>query len=380
MRAFSLRWSPRYGWADAPRVRVQTDCQLLLAFGPVVAPHHEWFADVAARWPNARLVYCSAGGQIDGCDVLDTDVVVMGMGFEHATVRVFEHAGAGTIADVDLGRALGRDIATEPGVRHVLLFLDGLHINGAAFAKGIGDTLPAGVTVSGGLASDGAAFVKTGVGLDGPPRERCVVAIALCGESLSIGTGSAGGWEPFGPERIITRSTSTTVYELDDERALDIYRRYLGALATELPGSALLFPLALTPTDGGPAVVRTILGIDDAEGSMRFAGDMPTGYRVRLMRATNDSLLDGAAQAAQDAMAGMGGVAASAMLCVSCIGRREVLRSRVEEEIEEVMQSATGAIVTGYYSNGEIAPPAGRADRSALLHNQTMTVTAIGER
>jgi small ligand-binding sensory domain FIST len=65
---------------------------------------------------------------------------------------------------------------------------------------------------------------------------------------------------------------------------------------------------------------------------------------------------------------------------VSCIGRREVLRSRVEEEIEEVSQLTPGAIVTGYYSNGEIAPPAGVTNRIAMLHNQTMTITAIGER
>ena len=380
MRAFSLRWSPARGWSDSPDSGEQSDVQLLLAFGPVDSPGSAWFADVARRWPNARLVYATAGGQIDGLDVLDADVVLTGLAFEHASVHVIESEGAGIVPDVEMGRALGRDIGAVPGARHVLLFLDGLHVNGAAFAKGMDATLPRGVTVSGGLASDGVAFVKTGLGVDGPPRERCVVAVVMSGDSLVIGTGSAGGWEPFGPERIITRAESTTVFELDGQRALEVYCRYLGDLATELPGSALLFPLALTPNDGGPAVVRTILGIDEAAGSLRFAGDMPQGYKVRLMRSTKDSLLDGAAQAAADARAGMNGVEPSAMLCVSCIGRREVLRSRVEEEIDEVAQLAPRAVVTGYYSNGEIAPPPGVTDRVALLHNQTMTITAIGER
>ena len=380
MRAFSLRWSPDSGWSDAPDIGVQTDVQLLLAFGPVKAPPAAWYAQVALRWPGARLVYATAGGQIDALDVVDDFVVVTGLAFASAAVRVIEHDGAGTTADIDIGRTLGRDIASSAGVRHVLLFLDGLHINGAAFLHGMADTVPRGVTVSGGLASDGVAFMTTGLGVDGPPRERRVVAVTLSGESLAISTGSGGGWEPFGPERVISRSTSTTVFELDDQRALDVYRRYLGDLAAELPGSALLFPLALTPTDGGPTVVRTILGIDESAGSLRFAGDMPEGYKVRLMRATKDSLLDGAAQAAQDARDGMRGVAASAMLCVSCIGRRAVLRSRIAEEIDEVSQFAPGAVVTGYYSNGEIAPPAGQPGMMSLLHNQTMTVTAIGER
>lgn len=380
MRAFSIRWSPVTGWTGADDAPPSAAVQLLLAFGPVEPPPPAWFADVAARWPSARLVYSTAGGQIDGLDVLDADVVVTGLSFERATVQVVVQDGAGLRPDQEMARELGTMLAPIDGLRHVLLFLDGLHIDGAHFTSGLNDTLPRHVSVSGGLASDGLNFVRTGLGVDGPPEERRVVAVALCGESLEVGTGSAGGWEPFGPERVISRATGATVYELDDSRALDIYRRYLGDLAAELPGSALLFPLTLTPPGGGPTVVRTILGIDEKEGSLRFAGDMPQGYRVRLMRSTNDSILDGAQLAVTDALRGMNGVPAGAMLCVSCVGRRAVLRSRIEEEIEEVTQLAPDAVVTGYYSNGEIAPPSGEVGQLALLHNQTMTVTAIGER
>jgi hypothetical protein len=380
MRAFSLRWSALSGWSDAALAQPAADVQLLLAFGPVDAPAPWWFADVAARWPQARLVYATAGGQIDGLDVVDTDVVITAMAFDTASVQIVMREGAGIRTCADTGRELGLELAQIAGLRHVLLFLDGLYVDGATFTSGLTSTLPRTVSVSGGLASDGTAFVRTGLGLDGPPAERRIVAVGLCGESLEIGTGSAGGWEPFGPERVVSRSKGATVYELDDQRALDIYRRYLGDLASELPGSALLFPLALTAADGGPTVVRSIVGIDEAQGSLRFAGDMPQGYRVRLMRSTNDSILDGAALAATEARAGMHGVEPSAMLCVSCIGRREVLRSRIEEEIEEVTQLSPHAVVTGYYSNGEIAPPSGESGQRALLHNQTMTITAIGER
>lgn len=380
MRAFSLRWSSVSGWSDAPDVTAHADVQLLLAFGPVTAPDAGWFSEVNTRWPQAQLVYTSAGGQIDGLDVLDAEVVLTGLAFDRAGVRAYSRDGAGVVPCAVLGRQLGEDISADPSVRHVLLFLDGLHINGASFAAAFSAALPRGVTVSGGLASDGVSFAKTAIGLNGPPSERRIVAVALSGDSLVIGTGSAGGWEPFGPERTVTRATGTTVFELDDQRALDIYRRYLGDLASELPGSALLFPLSMIPPDGGPMVVRTILGIDEKEGSLRFAGDVPMGYRVRLMRSTNDSILDGATLAAEQARQAMGDVAPSAMLCVSCIGRRGVLRSRIEEEVEEVSQSTPGVIVTGYYSNGEIAPPFGATDGIALLHNQTMTITAIGER
>jgi hypothetical protein len=59
------------------------------------------------------------------------------------------------------------------------------------------------------------------------------------------------------------------------------------------------------------------------------------------------------------------------------VGRRLVLGSRTEEEIEatlEVLPKGTQQI--GFYSYGEISPyTAGTCD----LHNQTMTLTTLSE-
>ena len=42
-------------------------------------------------------------------------------------------------------------------------------------------------------------------------------------------------------------------------------------------------------------MVRTILSIDEKEGSLTFAGDVPEGAYVRLMKANLEGLVDGAA-------------------------------------------------------------------------------------
>ena len=380
MHASSLRWSHESGWSANAATITDSQVQLLLAFGPASAPPQAWFDDVALRWPSARLVYITAGGQIDRSHVFDAQIIVTALGFETGRVRVVAKEGAGQIPCDELGRSLAAELARDPELRHVMVFTDGLHLNGAAFARGLGEGLPAHVTASGGLASDGTQFAVTGVGVDGPPRENLAVAIAFCGDSIVVGTGTAGGWVPFGPERTVTSADGPVLNALDRERALDIYRRYLGGLAAELPGSALLFPLSVTANPGEPAVVRTILGIDEEHGSLRFAGDVPLGAKVRLMRSTSDQLLDGASNAARAARNAMDGVAASAMICISCVGRRAVLKSRIDEEVDEVAYVAGTAVVSGYYSNGEIAPPSDDASTVALLHNQTMTVTAIGER
>lgn len=353
-----------------------------MSFGPEQAPPDNWFGELAAHCPTAQHVYVSGGGQIIDGQVEDAITVVTFLQFDRATVHPVLLEGA----TVDGSEQIGVEVATRlrdiSGLRHVLLFAEGITFNGSAFLSGLNPLLPEGVRVSGGMASNGTALSNSVIGLNGPPRTGRVVAVGLAGDSLIVGTGSVGGWDFFGPERVVTRADNTVLHELDGERALDVYKRYLGSFAEELPGSALLFPLAVRATRESPVTVRTCLSVDETDGTLRFAGDIPNGAMVRLMRTTPDKLADGAARAAllarTDAPRNDG--QDSLTLCVSCIGRRAVMRSRVEEELEEVVRESQSSVVVGFYSNGEIAPPSdGRDFGEAVLHNQTMTITTITE-
>ena len=119
------------------------------------------------------------------------------------------------------------------------------------------------------------------------------MAIGFYGSSLRIGCAGMGGWDSFGPDRLITRSRSNVLYELDGQSALSLYKTYLGQHAQDLPSSGLLFPLSVRTSagDNGPGIVRTILSVDEREQSMTFAGDIREGSTARLMRATSSGLL-----------------------------------------------------------------------------------------
>ncbi len=381
MKVNRYHWHAEDGWTESLPLDPDLGPQLILSFGPLNAPPGAWFDDIRTRWPGAEHVYCSGGGQISDGTVHDDQTVVTAIQFETARVHTARRSNVSVSSSTAVGADLGRTMAEVPGLRHVLIFAEGLTLNAAAFIAAMNDTLPAHVSVTGGLASDGTDLARTVVGLNASPTSGNVVAVGLAGESLSIGTGSAGGWDLFGPERIVTRGEHAVVHELDGEPALDVYKRYLGSFADELPGAALLFPLAVWQSADGPVAVRTILAVDEALGTLRFAGDIPQGSTVRLMRATTDKLVEGAAQAARIARGDASRPQPQLTLCVSCIGRRAVMRSRVEEELDEVTRTAENTPVVGFYSNGEIAPPTdGRAHARAVLHNQTMTVTSIGER
>ena len=214
---------------------------------------------------------------------------------------------------------------------------------------------------------------------DDEPEEHVLVALGCYGSRLKVGYGSLGGWDPFGPERLITRAKGNVLYELDGNSALELYKTYLGAHATGLPATGLLFPLSIRTNERDTAVVRTILSVNDAEQSMTFAGDVPEGAYARFMKANVDRLIDGAAGAAKTSDEAAGATSPDMAVLVSCVGRTLALKQRTEEEVEGVRDIlGDHTVLTGFYSYGEIAPltPGARCD----LHNQTMTITTFSER
>jgi hypothetical protein len=373
------RWSTEEGWtrlAGAAQPGLAPQLVLLFASSRLLADDAALDA-VQRIHPGVRILGCSTAGEIAGTSVLDDGGIATAIEFERTEVRI----SVCRLAGAESSRATGIKCAREllgPRLKHVLVFSEGLRVNGSELVRGLTGALPEGVAVTGGLAGDADRFERTLLYFDGHSATDMVIGIGLYGAALQVGIGSLGGWDPFGPDRLITRSHANVLYELDGEPALRLYRRYLGPHAAGLPGSGLLFPLSLRSADGEQRVVRTILGSDEANGSLTFAGDVPQGAYAQLMKANVDRLIDGAVGAATSSYANAGGRTPELAILISCVGRKLLLKQRVEEEVESVRDVLGAATtLTGFYSYGEIAPfnPSARCE----LHNQTMTITTLSE-
>lgn len=377
MQIEQTRWSPSKDWIPAPPGKLGANAQLVLLFGsPACLKQTAWQDDISRAYPNAHRLGCSTAGEICGTEVTDETLVATAIAFEHTRL----HGVSLKLDDVrdsfQAGERLANSLPRESLV-HVLVISDGQNVNGSRLVAGLTQGLPPGVTLTGGLAGDGDRFQETFVLWDGPPEPNIIAVVGLYGERIKVGFGSLGGWDAFGPERVVTRSTANILYELDGQPALALYKKYLGEYARDLPASGLLFPLSLG-TAAGESVVRTILGINEAEHSLTFAGDMPEGGHARFMKANVDRLIDGAVGAAQTSYAAIGDTSPELALLISCVGRKLVLKQRIEEEVEGV-QDVLGqeTVLAGFYSYGEISPftPAAKCE----LHNQTMTITTLSE-
>ena len=323
------------------------------------------------------MIGCSTSGEIVGDSVVDDSIVATAVHFDHTRLRTASTSITDAKASYEVGEELARQLK-DPALRHVFVLSDGLKVNGSDLARGLASGVSEGVSITGGLSGDGTNFAETWVIDTAQAGAQRIAAIGLYGDHLRVGYGSMGGWKPFGPRRTISRAEGNILYELDGQSTLDLYKTYLGEHAAQLPASGLLFPIVVTAAQGGEGVVRTVLSVNEQDGSMTFAGDIPQGGTAQLMKTNVDDLVDGATAAAEASLRGLGDARPDLALLVSCVGRKLVMKQRIEEEVEAI-RDVFGAdtMITGFYSYGELSPF--RQGGECRLHNQTMTITALTE-
>jgi hypothetical protein len=362
---------------QSPDIKTDSAVNLVLVFADRSQLETEITSSLVPAFPRAQILYCSTAGEIMQDMVSEGCVCITAIHFEKTALKT----ALINIKNYDDSAAAGKAVVCDliaPDLKHILVFADGQMVNGSDLVRGMNESLPSGVTISGGLAGDGPRFEKTLVGLDANIQIGNIAAIGLYGNHLEVSYSSRGGWDSFGPDRKITKSKANVLYELDGKSALSLYKKYLGDLAAQLPGSALLFPIAIRVGENGQPLVRTILSINEEEQSMTFAGNMPEGAYARLMKANFDRLIDAAAGAAETCLIAFEKSPPQLALLVSCVGRKIVLGQRIDEEIDSVRDEfGKETALAGFYSYGEISPLGPTA--GCELYNQTMTITAFRE-
>lgn len=386
MKVQQLKSSDGYTWPAAEAGFAQ-GAQLVLLFGEsALLADPRCYASLRAAFPNAHIVGCSSGGNALGTAYSENDVVATAVQFDRSTLKVVTAPVEGSTDFAALAQSLFDRLRGE-ALRHIFVLSDGLATNGSHLAQALTEASGGKIGVTGGLAGDGTRFNATWVMADGPAQRGQLVAIGFYGQGLRVGTGCFAGWDEFGAERIITKSKGNVVYEIDNKPALSLYKEYLGPYANELPGSAFRFPLSVRATQNDLPVIRTVLGVNEADQSLTFAGDIPQGYFGRLMKTNLDGLIDSAGLAAHEALRAANAAAhatsaqAQAQLClvVSCVGRRVVLQQLTEEELDIIQDKLGGqATLLGFYSYGELAPQ-DKAGVNCQLHNQTISLTTFAE-
>jgi hypothetical protein len=367
---------------DLPSSSPLPTANLVLVFGSVKRFGDAKLASfLKERYPTAQIVGCTTSGEINPSGVFDDSVQITAILWEKTMQRVAHVKMSGMQNSFETAAGIAKQLKAD-SLRTVLVFSDGLNVNGSELLLGFQSVL-GDIPIVGGLAGDGGAFVKTLQLFNDSVSDNLVIAVGLYGNNLITASGALGGWKPYGPPRKITRSQKNVVYEMDGKPALPLYRMYIGEhYAKGLPGTGLKFPFAIIE-EGKRDVekVRTLLAIDSANNSLTFAGNVEEGETVRFCQTTHDRLVEGAGGAAHLVTGNLKGANMSQpglALLVSCVGRKGVMAEQVADEVKMVQQIlGSQTMLTGFYSYGELAPRPNTTD--SVLHNQTMTIGYLSE-
>lgn len=380
MQASLTFYTQAAGWHQ-PLPEADSPQTLVLVFSEPDNTHYQQaLLDLQKKYPRSILAGCSTLAGVFNHTVQEQALVVGIIRF-HSSHLAIAFAELNGLQD---SWEAGRQIASKldkPGLQGILLLSDGLNTQGCDLISGMASVInQQQVTIAGGLASDKFQLKTTWILCNGQPASHMACGIGFYGDKLVFATHAQDGFKPFGPERVITRAAGQTLYEIDEQPALQLYKEYLGEEhSRQLPAACLRFPLAIWEHDRQRYVVRTPIAVDEDTHSLTFVADVPVGYQAQLMYGSFDNLVEGAEMVARNLASTLPPDTPVLALAISCTGRKIVLADDTPEELEATLGGLPpGSQQFGFYSYGEIAPTA-QGTGGCSLHNETMTLTVLYE-
>ncbi|MBD0352110.1 MAG: hypothetical protein ICV65_13230, partial [Flavisolibacter sp.] len=203
----------------------------------------------------------TAGEFIDG-EVEEGSIVMMLLNLDPSFFKIhFAEIGEGDLRQIAQAiGATGKNSFDNPAF---LISYSGLFNDGELIVRGIVDIVGENATIFGGMAGDELTMQGPGVFTNKQHSNNGVIAVIIDGNRVTLKGHATSGWRPVGTVRTITKSEGSVVYTIDDEPALDVVMKYLGA-TYETPNEmndavvkmGSYFPILLL-REGADPVVRT---------------------------------------------------------------------------------------------------------------------------
>ncbi|MDQ1516952.1 MAG: hypothetical protein QOE80_2782, partial [Actinomycetota bacterium] len=327
---------------------------------------------------DAPLIGCTTAGEIATGGPGDTSVVVMALGGAGLSIATTAATGLSHRIREASAEAAGCMAQLDARPHRVLLMLsDGLSGDQQEVVRGAYGVVGAEVPLVGGCAGDDLKMTATHQFHGREVMTDAIVAAGIASDS-PIGIGVRHGWRRVGEPMLVTRSEGSRVYALDEQPALDVYLRRLGApeAAHRDPAAftqfAITHPLGMSRRSGEE--VRFIGEANFDDRSLGCIAEIAQGGLAWFMEGDSDSVLTATDEACEEAVAGLDGRQPLGFVAFDCIARRGVLgESGIQAEVDRIASFARGAPVAGFYTYGEIA----RTHGISGFHNQTLVVLAV---
>lgn len=332
---------------------------------------------INAHFPGIQLIGCTTSGELSSRRGFSEDSIALLL-FHSDVIEVA--AGLGRRLSDDPAAAVRTALRqAQPNlsspVRLCLTFPDFFNKQATAAVSALNSVLGPDCPIFGGVAARQYTPEHIIQQFFNEEVVRDSIPLLLFAGPIRYGFAMAGGWKPIGRPAVVTQTKGGTVRRIGNVSALEFYRHYLGV--HETPAKA--FPLAVYEPDSTDFYLREPVEYHPENGCITFSEAIPEGCRVQITEGLRDSILDAVRQSVQTLLPRPLAFKPGLALAISCSIRKEVLGTRLHEELE-ILQDAlpAGTPVIGFHGFGEIGPTDPK--HSSFFHNAALFILVLGER
>ncbi|MEJ2286016.1 MAG: FIST N-terminal domain-containing protein, partial [Desulfobacterales bacterium] len=347
-----------------------------IVFAGVAFDHRLMLDKILDKFPGLDLIGCTTAGEFSSSYGCSDDSI---------SLMVFYSD------DIEIGIGIGRtlsdnpDTAVQSAVKQAshklskrasicLAFPDVLNKSFDPILKKLNLVLGNDCPVFGGAA--GTLWNEKLMPLQFFKDEILVDAIPLMifAGSLEYAFSIANSWKPVGKQAKISRAEGRLVRRIDDFKAVDFYRYYLG----DHSEPAREFLMAVYDKDSEHSYLRAPFEYNP-DGSITFTDSIPQGATVQLTEAVSEIIIEDTKSTSQKMIQQVPDLVPEFAMAFSCSFRKDILGTRVKQELQILRDNLPKRLpIIGFYSFGEIAPLV--KGQGSFFHGATLITLLVGQR
>lgn len=258
----------------------------------------------------------------------------------------------------------------------ISLFSMGVH--GEKFIAGVRDVLGKDPNMYGGMAADeleykAYVFTHDNKDLNG------IHTLIIDSDKIDVSGFAIAGWESIGTEHTITKSKDNVIYEINDEPALDFFKKFFGFFTDPLSQHSgkvttvnAQYPLQLMRNDS--PILRAPLGSDEDERTLTLAGPVNQGEKFKFSIAPGFGVIDQTIKEFKKFKEEI--EKPDAIILFSCKARHWAFGPMIEDELE-ALDKLWDIPYQGFFTFGEIGK---NKDQQTSFFNETCCLVSLKEK
>ncbi len=319
------------------------------------------------------LAGCTTAGEIVDAGLYEKSIAVMLLSLDRAYYRVLLETYEGKNieqAAVSLGKQAVAAYTNPSGI----VLSGGLTANAELIIESLLQEAGKNLTLYGGMAGDDLEMRTTIVFNNTKVSSQGLLLLVLDSDHVKLQGLAVSGWEPIGGINTITKAEGNIIYEINDERAYDVFIRYFGLSEQDVLISIQTnYPLQIFK-EGGYAVLRSPIVVNEEDGSITLSAGVKEGDKFQFSSSPGFEVIDTTITKFQDFHQQVSD--ADALILFSCKGRHGAFGPLLEDEISGIFQEWKKPMI-GFLSYGEFgATGEGRCE----FHNSTCSLAILKEK